>query len=202
MFDVYSLIAGIAIGLSLAVPPGPMNALIAAESVKRSYMGGIKLGMGAMTADAIFLVITLVGVSVLFTGDIVKMIVSAAGALILVFMATGILRNFNRPLEESSKSEVSRPYLTGLTVGVTNPAQILWWITAGAALITNFNAAGIAGFFIGIALWVTSFSVTLHFAQKKAQWVYPAITLISGLILLAFGLILAYNAVQLSSSIL
>ena len=54
MFEVYSLVAGIAIGLSLAVPPGPMNALIAAESVKRSYVDGIKLGMGAMTADAIF----------------------------------------------------------------------------------------------------------------------------------------------------
>ncbi len=202
MFEFYSLIAGIAIGLSLAVPPGPMNALIAAESVKRSYVDGIKLGMGAMTADAIFLVITLIGVSVLFTGDIVKMIVSAAGGLILAYMAIGILRNFNKPLDESSKSEVSRPYLTGLTVGATNPAQILWWITAGAALITNFNAAGIAGFFIGIALWVSSFSVTLHFAQKKARWVYPAITLVSGLILLAFGLILAYSAIQLSMSIL
>jgi threonine/homoserine/homoserine lactone efflux protein len=158
--------------------------------------------MGAMTADAIFLVITLVGVTVLFTGDTVKMIVSAAGGLILAYMALGILRNFNKPLADSSKSEVSRPYLTGLTVGVTNPAQILWWITAGAALITNFNAAGIVGFFIGIVLWVSSFSVTLHFAQKKARWVYPAITLISGLILLAFGLILAYSAIQLSMSIL
>lgn len=202
MSDIYSLIAGVAIGLSLAVPPGPMNALIAAESVRRSYVDGIKLGMGAMTADAIFLVITLIGVSVLFTGDLVKMIVSAAGGLILVYMAIGILRSFNKPLEESSKDEISRPYLTGLTVGATNPSQILWWITAGAALITNFNAAGILGFFIGIALWVTSFSVTLHFSQKKARWVYPAITLISGLVLLAFGLILAYNAIQLSMHIL
>jgi len=202
MFEVYSLVAGIAIGLSLAVPPGPMNALIAVESVKRSYTNGIKLGMGAMTADGIFLFITLIGVTVLFTGDTVKMIVSAAGGIILAYMAIGVLKNFNKPLEESDSIAVARPYLTGLTVGLTNPSQILWWITAGAALITNFNAAGIAGFFIGIALWVSSFSVTLHFAQKKARWVYPAITLLSGLVLLFFGLILAYHAIQLSMSVL
>lgn len=202
MFEVYSLVAGIAIGLSLAVPPGPMNALIAAESVKRSYVSGIRLGMGAMTADGIFLLITLIGVTVFFTGDMVKLIVSAAGGIILAYMAIGILKNFNKPLEEGDGGAVARPYLTGLTVGLTNPAQILWWITAGAALITNFNAAGIVGFFIGIAFWVSSFSLTLHFAQKKARWVYPAITLLSGLILLAFGLILAYNAIQLSSGIL
>ncbi len=202
MFEVYSLVAGIAIGLSLAVPPGPMNALIAAESVKRSYANGIKLGIGAMTADGIFLFITLIGVTVFFAGDTVKMIVSAAGGIILAYMAIGILKNFNRPLEENDGGAVARPYLTGLTVGLTNPAQILWWITAGAALITNFNAAGIVGFFIGIAFWVSSFSLTLHYAQKKARWIYPMITLLSGLILLAFGLILAYNAIQISTNIL
>lgn len=196
MFDAYSLIAGMAIGLSLAVPPGPINALIAAESVKRSYASGVRLGMGAMTADAIFLFITLIGISVLFTGDLVKMIVSAAGGVILAYMAIGILRGFNKPLEEN-KNEVSRPYWTGLTVGLTNPAQILWWLTAGAALITNFNSEGVVGFFIGIALWVSSFSITLHFARKKAEWLYPAITLVSGIVLLFFGLLLAYSAIQM-----
>jgi threonine/homoserine/homoserine lactone efflux protein len=201
MLEVYSLIAGIAIGLSLAVPPGPMNALIAAESVKRSYLNGIKLGMGAMTADAIFLFITLIGVSVLFTGDLVKMIVSAAGGIILAYMAIGILKSFNKPLDESGK-EVSKPYLTGLVVGISNPSQILWWITAGAALITNFNAEGIVGFFIGIVIWVSLFSVTLHFAQKKAEWLYPAITLISGIVLLFFSLLLTYSAIRLALGVI
>jgi threonine/homoserine/homoserine lactone efflux protein len=78
MFDAYSLIAGILIGLSLAVPPGPINAIIAAESVKKSYLDGIKVGLGAMTADATYLAITLVGVAMLLKGDTVKVIVSLA----------------------------------------------------------------------------------------------------------------------------
>jgi len=69
MFEVYSLIAGIAIGLSLAVPPGPMNALIAAESVKRSYMDGIKLGQQLLQVQPDLLIILSTGYSGMITED-------------------------------------------------------------------------------------------------------------------------------------
>ncbi len=68
MSDLYSLVAGIALGLSLGVPPGPVNAAIAAAAARRSYVDGIKIGLGAMTADATYLVLTLIGVAVLLTG--------------------------------------------------------------------------------------------------------------------------------------
>lgn len=197
MFELYSLLAGILIGLSLAVPPGPMNAIIATESMK-SYVNGIKLGMGAMTADGIYLAVTLIGVTMLFTGSGVKMAVSAAGGLILAHMAIKTLKGFNKPLKDNGNENLKHPYITGLTIGITNPSQILWWITAGAALITNFNAEGILGFFIGIVLWVSSFSITLHYARKKAEWIYPAITLVSGVVLLFFSLLLIYSAITLA----
>jgi threonine/homoserine/homoserine lactone efflux protein len=202
MLDGYSLVAGILIGLSLAVPPGPMNAIIAAESVRKSYVNGIKLGMGAMTADAIFLAVTLVGVTVLFTGDNVKLIVSVAGAIILAYIAITTIKSYNKPLAEGEKENMKSPYLTGLAIGITNPSQILWWITAGAALIANFNALGIVGFFIGIIVWVIAFSVSLHFAKKKARWLYPAVTLVSGVVLLGFSLLLIYNAYTLATTLL
>src|SRR5208337_914539 len=197
MFEGYSLVAGILIGLSLAVPPGPMNAIIASESVKRSYVNGIKLGMGAMTADAIFLAITLIGVTVLFTGDAVKLIVSIAGGVILAYIAVMTIKSFNRPLTESDKEAMRSPYLTGLVIGITNPSQILWWITAGAALIANFNALGIVGFFIGIIMWVSTFSITLNFAGSKVKWLYPAVVLISGIVLLFFSTLLLYDGYML-----
>ncbi len=198
MLDVYSLVAGIFMGISLAAPPGPINAIIAVESVRRSYMDGIKVGLGAMTADATYLAITLIGVTVLFRGDAVKMVVSLAGGLILAYMAARILRGFNKPLQENGKKDLKNHYLTGLTVGMMNPSQILWWLTVGAAFIANFNAPGIVGFFVGIGLWVSCFSMALHFARKKAEWLYPAVTLVSGLVLLFFGIVLVYNGLMLA----
>ncbi len=197
MSYLYSLLTGILIGLSLAVPPGPVNAVIAAESVKKSYVNGIKVGLGALTADATFLVIALIGVAVLFNNDTVKMVVSLVGGLILAYMALGILRDFRKPIKEGGKEDIKNYYLTGVAIGFTNPAAILWWITAGAALIASTDISGILGFFIGVILWVTSFSLALHYAKSKALWVYPAVMLVCGVVLLFFSAYLLYGGLRL-----
>lgn len=53
----YDYALGLVLGLSSAVPPGPMNALIASEALK-SHMHGTAVGAGAMSADATLMVIT------------------------------------------------------------------------------------------------------------------------------------------------
>ncbi|HXQ48470.1 MAG TPA: LysE family transporter, partial [Thermoplasmata archaeon] len=52
MSDLYFVLAGLALGFSLTVPPGPMNALIANRSMS-SLRAGVMTGLGAMTADAV-----------------------------------------------------------------------------------------------------------------------------------------------------
>jgi arginine exporter protein ArgO len=51
-----SLFSGVLLGYSLAVPPGPMNALIAAWSL-RSFRHGFAVGAGAMSADFLLMLI-------------------------------------------------------------------------------------------------------------------------------------------------
>ena len=57
-----TLVAGAVFGLALAAPPGPMNAVIAEESVLRGWLAGFTAGLGAMTADFVFLLLSLAGV--------------------------------------------------------------------------------------------------------------------------------------------
>src|SRR5437667_10499947 len=52
-----TVLAGMGIGLSLGAPPGPVNAIIASHTVTRSWRAGFLVGVGATTADTIFLVI-------------------------------------------------------------------------------------------------------------------------------------------------
>lgn len=202
MFDVYGLLAGIVIGLSLAIPPGAINALIAADVVRGPYTNGLKIGLGAMTADFTYLVITLIGVSVLFTGDLVRMIVSVAGALMLCYMGVMTIKDYKKPLKEKNSGAVKNRYLMGLTLGMANPSQMLWWVTAGAALVSYFSLLGIAGFFIGIFSWVTFFSVTLHYASARAKWVYPIVIVLSGLFLVLFSILLLYNGFTIAMGLL
>jgi arginine exporter protein ArgO len=51
-----SLFSGLLLGYSLAVPPGPMNALIAAWSL-RSFRHGFAVGAGAMSADFLLMLL-------------------------------------------------------------------------------------------------------------------------------------------------
>src|SRR5436305_12167090 len=59
-----TVLAGVGIGLSLAAPPGPVNAVIASHTVTRSWRAGFLVGVGATTADTIFLAITILARSV------------------------------------------------------------------------------------------------------------------------------------------
>jgi threonine/homoserine/homoserine lactone efflux protein len=51
-----SLFSGLLLSYSLAVPPGPMDALIAAWSL-RSFRHGFAVGAGAMSADFLLMLL-------------------------------------------------------------------------------------------------------------------------------------------------
>ena len=197
MPDLNSIIAGVALGLSLAVPPGPVNAAIAAESVKRSYVGGILIGLGAMTADLTYLLLTVIGVTVLLTGSGARAAISVIGGLILIYFAIATLRSF-RAAPGGADARAGNPYLMGLAMGLTNPLGILWWVTAGAAFVALFNVLGVIGFLLGLFVWVSSFSFFMHYSRQKVGLVYPAVIVASGLMMLFFGVLLLYNVAQMA----
>lgn len=193
MSDLYNIVAGIVLGLTLAVPPGPVNALIASESARRSWVSGIVADLGAMTADLTFLILTIVGVTVLLTGSLARSIISIVGGLILLYFAIDTLKSYRSTALESGDPRAGNPYMKGLAMGLTNPLGILWWVTAGAAFIALFNVLGVIGFMLGLLLWGCGFSIFVHYAGKKVKAVYPIVVIGSGLIMLACATLLLYG---------
>jgi len=57
---LWAILVGAGIGLSLAAPPEPVNAIIASQTVTRSWRAGFLVGMGATTADTIFLAVSII----------------------------------------------------------------------------------------------------------------------------------------------
>jgi threonine/homoserine/homoserine lactone efflux protein len=196
MSDLSSIVAGIALGLSLGVPPGPVNAAIAAAAARRSYVDGIKIGLGAMTSDFTFLVLTVIGVAVIFTGSLARNVISVTGGLILLYFAYSTLKSYKKTADAPESVGAGNHYLMGLVMGLTNPLGILWWVTAGAAFVAMFNVFGVLGFMLGLFAWVSGFSVFVHYAGKKVRIVYPAIIIGSGLMMLFFGLMLLYEVAR------
>lgn len=80
--------AGVVFGLALAAPPGPMNAVIAEESVLRGRLAGFWAGLGAATADAIFFVLAYLGVvAVVESFPLLQGAMIAIGGVLMLYFA-------------------------------------------------------------------------------------------------------------------
>ena len=192
------LVAGVALGLSIAAPPGPVNAVIAVQSVK-SNVRGFLVGLGAMTSDATFLVITYYLGGLIMIDDRVRGIFAVLSCILMAYLAYLTLRSSRNVATMMSRGErrVPMPYLTGLSIGLTNPFQITWWMSVGLSLISSIGLVIIAGFFAGILLWITLFPTVMHWANKRIPQLYRVVIYVSSALLVAFSAWFLYSAVMI-----
>jgi threonine/homoserine/homoserine lactone efflux protein len=178
---LYDLAVGIALGFSLSVPPGPMNALIASVST-RSYRLGVLTGLGAMTAD---LLLGAIVYGLDATTDLSEIVrpVYAVGAIVMGYLAFRLLTRRGAPLPPLHDTAT---FSRALAVGISNPYQILWWLTAGVAFAYLGGIVLLLGLFGAIAIWVVSFPRAIHAGSRRFPGLERAVVYGSGALLLAF----------------
>ncbi|MDL5363772.1 LysE family transporter [Halalkalicoccus sp. NIPERK01] len=206
-------VAGLLLGLSLAAPPGPMNAVIAEESVARGFRSGVSAGLGAMSADACFLGLAWVGAAtVLRDAPRLQGAILGIGGLLLLAFAFDAVRDV-RGFTDGSDSTDGRGFTKAFVLALTNPFQLLWWLTVGVALLdpgrvtVEFGplattiATGtpviVLGFFAGIGLWITAFPLALIGIGRRIDGFAPLVAAASALVLAGFGLTFLYRAAGL-----
>jgi threonine/homoserine/homoserine lactone efflux protein len=257
---VGSLAAGVVFGVALAAPPGPMNAVIAEESVLRGWTSGFRAGLGAASADAVFFVLSLLGV-VAFVREFprVQGVMVGVGGVLMLYFAYGAASELgttfspDRPATDgaggdaatASTSASGRPDATGrggagagagadtntdalgatgfrkaFVLALTNPYQILFWLTigvgllesgqvdvlaetpyvgadlAGLLIVETGSPALIVGFFGGIGVWITGFPATLVYAQRRVDRFAPVVAGASALVLAGFGVAFLIDAAR------
>jgi threonine/homoserine/homoserine lactone efflux protein len=207
LVGVLSIVAGGILGLSLAAPPGPMNAVIAEESVNRGWRAGFSAGLGAMSADALFFVLAAAGV-VAFIRDAptLRGVMVGIGGLLMFYFAYNAVQGTQdfSPGDGSDTAGFGKAF----ALAVTNPYQITWWLTAGVGLLDpgTIHAFGysllaanglltIVGFFTGITLWIIAFPAALRTAGTAVDALGKTIAYGSGLVLAWFGVIFVWDAV-------
>lgn len=179
---------GLALGFSLTVPPGPMNALIAARAAG-SFRDGIVTGLGAMSADLLLGAVVLTLSTVVDLHPIVRP-VDALGAVVLAYFGWRIVRAGSA--EPVSPTGRARTYSQALALGLSNPFQIVWWLTAGLAFARLGGAVLLAGLFGAVAVWIVAFPYAVHAGARRSPRAYRGIVLASAAIMFAFA---AYFAV-------
>ncbi|AZH25071.1 LysE family translocator [Haloplanus aerogenes] len=222
-----SLLAGVVFGLALAAPPGPMNAVIAEESVTNGWLAGARTGLGAMTADAVFFVGALLGV-VTFVERFptLRAAMVGVGGVLMLYFAYGAAMDAVGDVDavptstDSAAARAATGFRKAFVLALTNPYQILFWLTIGVGLLepgqldvlsytpyVGADLAGllvvrtgspalIAGFFLGITLWITGFPAALRAAQRRVARFAPVVAGASALVLGGFGVVFLVDAVR------
>ena len=146
------------------------------------------MGLGALTADVTFFLITFYGLTRAIVGNEIGTALFAVGGLIMLFMAFSTFRQARSKAGMKTGRQTRFPYLIGLSIGLTNPFQIGWWVTVGLGVLATFGLRILVGFFAGISLWFLAYTTSLAWAVSKYYRLYPYITYASAIALAAFGL--------------
>jgi threonine/homoserine/homoserine lactone efflux protein len=241
-----TLVAGVVFGLTLAAPPGPMNAIIAEESVLRGWTAGFRAGLGAAAADVVFFVLAALGV-VGFVDrlPLVRGLMVGVGGLLMLYFAYGAaadagvfaaLRGRGRLsagfLDDRGDADhegdadeglVSTGFGKAFVLALTNPYQVLFWLTVGVGLLDPgevdlFAAADVSalagmvvvetgspallvGFFAGIGVWITGFPGALVSARRRVSALAPVVAVGSALVLAGFGVAFLADAAGTLASV-
>lgn len=229
-----SALAGMILGLSLAAPPGPMNAVIAEESVRRGFRAGFSAGAGAMSADGCFFLVAWAGVATVVGNEPrLRGAILAIGGLLMLVFAVDAIRDageFTPAVDEAgakpgtgsgtpcgavgiAEAGDKRGFLKAFSLSLTNPFQLLWWLTVGVTLldpgtlslslgpigatVVTGSPAILVGFFAGIALWIAAFPASLIALGRRIDGFAPLVAIGSAAVLAGFGLLFLYRAVTM-----
>lgn len=196
MDAVYEYALGLALGLSLAAPPGPMNALIASEALK-APLHGTAVGLGAMSADATLMVATY------FLYQLIKPYASYVyfiGGTVMVYLALTIIKSRGGVGRRSISGlgGVLKNYVKGYAMGITNPYQVGWWLSAGLTLISIMGLFSVAGLFTGIMIWITTYPLAIYEGKRRLGGKYEYfVNLISASAILGFAAYFIYSGLKL-----
>ncbi len=197
---------GMVIGVALAAPIGPINI----EIVRRCLLGGFRhgwlVGAGALSADTLYAILVVTGLTPLADRPALRFPLFLAGALMLAYLAWGSFQTaLAQPSAVDAMPRAGRSWITGFLMAALNPLGIVYWLSIGAALVASAvaqaGAAGspllIGGVFFGILCWVTFLSAIGQVARPFVsgtglRW----ITAGSGLLLLGFAVWFLVQAIQ------
>jgi threonine/homoserine/homoserine lactone efflux protein len=191
------LLKGLAIGLAIAAPVGPIGVLCIRRSLLEGRQAGLATGLGAATADAIYGCVAAFGLTAISSALVGQRAwLGFLGGLFLCYLGVRtFMSSAAARAAESQGGGLLSAYLSTLFLTVTNPMTILSFVAifAGFGLGSSptYPAAGVlvTGVFIGSALWwlLLSSGVGLFQSRVGPGWM-QVINRLSGCIIFAFGL--------------
>ncbi len=199
--DVLILIlSGMAIGIAVAAPIGPVNLICIRRTLKYGMANGVAAGSGAMVGDGLFAAIAAFGVTAVISFvDDYSLWLQLVGGLFL--LGLGIRTWFDRPrldaaLPEGSLGDLLPVISVTFLLTITNPATMLGFLAIFGGIIDfaigsqdyRLTSVLVISVIAGSAIWwvaLTGF-VSL-FRGKMTDRALKMLNYVSAAIIVLFG---------------
>lgn len=197
--DLLWFARGLALGLAVAAPVGPMSLLCMRRTLAVGFSAGLLSGLGVASADALYGAVAafgLVAVSSVLVSHALWLRLIGGAALIYL----GIKTVRARPAAATTSSDASSPvgmYASMLALTLTNPTTVLSF--AGLFASVGLAEAGgdptsatamVLGVFVGSAAWWLALTGGISLARRRlTTGLGHTINRLSGLALVVLGLL-------------
>lgn len=140
------LVAGFSLGIALAGAPGPVQAVLLAESMRGGIARGFRAMAGASLTFAALLFSLALGLSVATPGEVTLRVLQIFGGTFLVWLALDAFRSENEVDETSAPRQGLSPIARGSLAILLNPGAWLFLGAVASPLFTEASrSAGRAG---------------------------------------------------------
>jgi threonine/homoserine/homoserine lactone efflux protein len=191
-------IEGIIIGLTLAVPVGPISLICIQRAIDGGRLHGIVSGIGVATADTLYAAVAVLGLTFISGLILVHQVFfrAIAGIVLIVVGIKVFLSVPEEPAGAHHHISYTRDYLSLLAIALANPLTILFFIIVlpgfgivlgGSSLPASLEF--ILGIFCGsVTWWVILCGAVGSVRSRLSISNLRFINHISGILIVCFGI--------------
>ncbi len=196
--DPSIFIQGMIIGLTLAVPVGPIALMCIQRAVADGRLHGIVSGIGVATADSFYAGVTFFGLTAI-SGLIIAHQVSLrlAAAVVLILVGMRIFLTMPAPLTVKTEHETYlKDYLSMVAIAIANPLTLIFFVAIlpgfGVVFFENSVLSAsefVGGVFFGSTLWWIILCGSIGSVRSRISAEHlRLINRISGVMIVCFGM--------------
>lgn len=195
--DTSLFIQGMIIGLTLAVPVGPIALMCIQRAVTDGRLHGILSGVGVATADSFYAAVTFFGLTAI-SGLIIAHQYSLrfAAGVVLILVGIRIFLSIPSPMNVKTEHETYlKDYLSMVAIAIANPLTLIFFIAIlpGFGVVFHGNSVlfateFVSGVFLGSTLWWIILCGAIGSVRSRISADYlRLINRISGVMIVCFG---------------
>jgi len=195
--DASLFVQGIIIGLTLAVPVGPLALICIQRTVTEGRLHGIFSGIGVATADSFYAAVTFLGLTFI-SGLIIaqQYLFRFLAGVVLILLGIRVFLSIPSVISAKTEHETYlKDYLSMVALAIANPLTLVFFlvILPGYGVVihgTSFLSAAefVAGVFFGSMVWWIVLCGSIGSVRSRlSQENLGRINRISGLFISCFG---------------